>query len=98
MNECIDGNLYIICARNGRVGVYHEEDNSFIISRFKFSSNYLFPEYHWDTGEPYGTAKPLKDLGKSEIAFDSTELLAYLNIKEEEHRGDYEFHTTCIEI
>jgi len=62
MNKCKDGHLYIIDARNADIGVYIAKEKGFKISRFKFKSNFIFIEYHWDTGEPFGTVKPLKKL------------------------------------
>lgn len=36
---------------------------------------FLFEEYHWDTGEPYGTAKPLEELeDMSSLLEDLTKL------------------------
>lgn len=35
----------------------------FIGIRLKFGSKYLFTEYHWDQGPPYGTVQPKEDLG-----------------------------------
>lgn len=50
---------YLIMARNAWFGIWRPEHKSFLISRFKFDENYLFEEYHWDTGAPHGTVKPL---------------------------------------
>lgn len=69
------GYLYRIHARNARYGIWNEEHKSFIISRVKFVDNYLFEEYHWDTGAPYGTARPLEELEKA----PTTDVLEYLN-------------------
>lgn len=63
MNECKDGHLYIIDARNSNLGIYDESKKSFIISRFKICETFLDEEEHWDCGEPYGTAKPLTEIG-----------------------------------
>jgi len=65
MNEMKSGHLYKIMARNASYGIWVSEENGFIISRHKWSENYSFVEYHWDTGAPHGTAKPLEDLGRS---------------------------------
>jgi hypothetical protein len=64
LEKCEDGYLYIISARNARLGVFHEQEKGFVISRFKFSINSLFVEYHWDTGEPYGTVQPIEKIEK----------------------------------
>lgn len=53
-----DGCVYAIICRNAYVGVWREHSQGFIIPRNKFGTWYLFLEYHWDTGAPYGTAKP----------------------------------------
>lgn len=60
MDECVDKGLYIIKARNSDIGIYDKEKKAFIIRRKKFSSIFLYPEDHWDTGEDHGTVKPLK--------------------------------------
>lgn len=54
---------YAIWARNAYVGIWLPNTQGFLISRYKmYPLPYLFVEYHWDTGEPYGTAKPLRPL------------------------------------
>jgi hypothetical protein len=40
---------------NGRDG--------FLGIREKFENRFVDKEFHWDTGAPYGTARPLEDLG-----------------------------------
>lgn len=84
MSECKDGFLYRIKARNAGFGIYSEEEKGFIISRIKFTSNFLFTEYHWDTGAPYGTVKPLEDMGEAPKGMSDTETLEYLNGIEKE--------------
>lgn len=63
--NCQHGFLYHIAARNFCLGVFNESTKSFFGIRYKFGNQYIDDEYHWDTGEPYGTAKPLQLLGKS---------------------------------
>jgi hypothetical protein len=65
IEQCEDGYLYIISARNARLGIFHKEERGFVISRFKFGHNSLFVEYHWDTGEPYGTVQPFEKVEKA---------------------------------
>ena len=84
IEKCKDGWLYKIDARNSNLGIYNAERKTFYISRFKFNDNYLFEEYHWDTGEPYGTAKPLEELEFAGHFNNDNERLAYLNKKIEE--------------
>jgi len=83
IDDLKDGFLYFIYARNSYFGIWKAKNKSFIISRFKFNFNYLFEEYHWDTGEPFGTVKPFKMLEQSSLSdfnnYIEEEILAYLN-------------------
>lgn len=83
-----DGYTYTIDARNASVGIYLKKNKSFLISRIKFSDNYLFEEYHWDTGEPFGTVKPIEEIEKAPFEFEldqriedeqEQQVLKYLN-------------------
>ncbi len=57
------GMAYSIWARQAYVGIWIPEKQGFLLSRYKLRTTpYLFVEYHWDTGEPHGTAKPLRAL------------------------------------
>lgn len=56
--ECRPRWLYRIAARNFRLGVFNAENSGFIGIREKFGSEFLFTEYHWDTGAPFGTVIP----------------------------------------
>lgn len=89
IERCKDSFLYIIQARNSNLGIFNKKDNSFTISRLKFSSNFLFDEFHWDTGEPYGTVKPLKQL---ELTFkmNDDEKLKFLNKRVNELQEEIE--------
>lgn len=60
--ECKHGWRYLLDSRNLRTGVYDQKTRGFTGIRVKFDSVFLFTEYHWDTGVPYGTAKPLQEL------------------------------------
>jgi hypothetical protein len=84
MSECRDGYVYRIAARCGGFGVYNVEKKCFSLSRHKFGSNFIDDEYHWDTGEPHGTVKPLEDYGKFTGLKHEEYLLPYLNVLEEE--------------
>jgi len=88
------GYLYIIHARNGKVGVYrhnpgsrHHSDHEFDLPRTKFGSTFVDQEYDWSSGPPYGTAIPLKEVGPVPEGVD---LLSYLRV--EQHRLESE-HT-----
>jgi hypothetical protein len=60
--DCKPRWLYYIASRNLSMGVYSPDDKGFIGIRTKFGSRFLATEYHWDTGEPYGTAIPYEAL------------------------------------
>ena len=87
MSECEHGYVYRIAARNFRFGVYRATDKSFIGLREKFFDQYLFAEYHWDTGAPFGTVKPLEKLMfyKNDLSEDDDELFRLLEILETKH-------------
>jgi hypothetical protein len=56
--QCEHGKLYRIHSRNLKIGVYNSRTGGFCGLRTKFGSVYVFEEYHWDNGSPYGTVKP----------------------------------------
>jgi hypothetical protein len=91
IDDCKDGWLYIIRARNSYLGVYKKDEEGFTIRRVKFTSVFLFIEYHWDTGEPYGTAKPLKELYQVPpeiLNGPEEEILSYLEKKNEKYQEE----------
>lgn len=97
VDQCIDGHLYIISARNASLGIckkarlfLESEVVSFTISRYKFKSNYLFDELHWDCDDHYGTACPLLDLGPVPEFADEKATLDYLNAKYTEYEAKIE--------
>jgi hypothetical protein len=55
--------VYRIHSRNLSVGVYRAAVKGFIGIRVKFGSHYLFTEYHYDTGAPFGTVRPRAQIG-----------------------------------
>lgn len=64
LGDCVPGAVYRVSSRNLRVAVCSgNADGRFIGIREKFGDRYLFAEYHWDTGAPYGTLSPLEVLG-----------------------------------
>ena len=62
LTACVAGHAYRLASRNLAAGVF-DGATGFIGIRSKFGSRYLFREYHIDTGAPFGTARPLADLG-----------------------------------
>lgn len=61
--DCKKGYLYKLHSRNLDYGVYDGEEG-FIGIREKFGDRYLFTEYHWDQGAPYGTVRPIEEIEK----------------------------------
>lgn len=89
MSDCETGYLYVIHARNARLGIYKgPSEGAFTISRHKFGSNYTFDEYHWDTGTPHGTVEPIKKLCKAPEFKDEAEELAWLNEMTKQYAKD----------
>lgn len=62
ISECIMGRVYKIGSRNLSYGVY-DGNEGFIGIRKKFGRRYLFTEYHWDQGPPFGTVHSQADTG-----------------------------------
>ncbi|MBU2833905.1 hypothetical protein [Acidithiobacillus ferriphilus] len=63
MDALHSGMAYAIWARNAYVGIWMPADQGFLISRYKmYATPRLTLELHWDIGEPFGTAKPLRFL------------------------------------
>lgn len=58
LTECKHGYLYHISSRNLGLGVFNEKTQGFVGIREKFYHEYLFTEYHWDIGAPFGTVNP----------------------------------------
>jgi len=56
--DCKDRYLYKINSRNLSFGVFRAKSKGFLGLRTKFNSTFIFEEYHWDNGPPYGTVKP----------------------------------------
>jgi hypothetical protein len=79
IKDCVVGRVYKIRCRNLSYGVY-DGDGGFIGIRTKFGSRFLFTEYHWDTGAPFGTVSNQEDTG-IDIPED-------INIKDRENSAD----------
>ena len=84
MTECKHRGVYKINCRNLIYGAYDSERQGFIGIREKFGSEYLFTEYHWDAGPPFGTVNPMKYLCQLP---DDIELIEYETVTytREEH-------------
>ena len=67
LDSCKHGYTYRISSRNLSFGVYNEEKQGFVGIRTKFGDRYLFTEYHYDTGAPFGTVCPKEELEKCPI-------------------------------
>ena len=67
ISECKHGYLYFVNMRNGRVGVYNEDQQGFLFIRHKWGHEYSFVEIHWEADKHYGTASPFIEIGESDI-------------------------------
>lgn len=61
--ELKHGGCYRISSRNLILGIYDENAKGYIGIREKFGDEYLFTEFDWDTGPPFGTATPYEFIG-----------------------------------
>jgi hypothetical protein len=61
MTDCIKGKVYRIKCRNLSFGVY-DGNGGFIGIREKMGNVFLFTEFHWDQGPPYGTVHSVEEL------------------------------------
>lgn len=82
LENCVIGDLYKLDSRNLKWGLF-TDNHSFRGMRTKFGEKFLDEEYHYDTGPPYGTAKPIQHIPKEwlvnfNVAFTDAELLKYL--------------------
>jgi hypothetical protein len=85
IEECKHGYLYYIQSRNLSIGVFNKDnDNGLIGVREKFGSRYLFTEFHYDNGPPFGTAKPILELGPVPEGMLVADRMPDLWIKEED--------------
>ena len=88
-DDVVKGRAYVIHARNGGVGVAVRDDDDrlgYRLRRVKFERIYLFTEWDWDEGEPYGTAIPLA-LVEDHPPEDDDVLLEWLEARQDEHQG-----------
>jgi len=96
LEDCKDGYLYEIDARNASYGIFDEKEKGFWINRTGpfGTDNYLFLEEHWDYYED-GTAKPLRKIEKVECFIrneDTGELgpISEWKMMEYLHRYEYD--------
>jgi hypothetical protein len=67
------GHAYRIQSRNLWVGIYNGNpitqgsDGGYVGIREKFGNRYLFTEFDFETGAPFGTATPYEDMGPCPI-------------------------------
>jgi len=92
IKDCRPGYLYHINARNASYGIYKDKESAFEIARTKWPDfdPFLFDEYHYDTGAPYGTVLPIKELEKcpDDILKDDARRLVWIKEKEKEYEPD----------
>jgi hypothetical protein len=88
LEDCKDGYVYFIFARNGHIGIFKKSESTFELSRFKFNENYIYPETHWDADEFFGTVKPIKLIEKAPEFSSEKDKLAYLNNLSKDYEED----------
>jgi hypothetical protein len=83
------GRAYVIHARNGGIGVAVSSRGRLVyrLHREKFGEHFLFDEWDWAEGKPYGTAIPLRLL-EVEPPLDPEALLDWLAERETECREE----------
>lgn len=85
IEEMQEGFAYLIDARNACVGIWESDSKGFTVARCKFGATFLATEYHWDTGAPYGTAKPFECLSEVPSNYSEDQLVIYLTRLEQQH-------------
>jgi hypothetical protein len=87
--DIVVGRAYVIHARNGEVGVAVAEDGhiGYQLRREKGGNHFLFVEWDWTEGPPFGTVIPLS-LIAAEPPTGDPELLAWLAEQENQHRAE----------
>ncbi|TCJ82736.1 hypothetical protein [Cocleimonas flava] len=99
VGELKDFYSYTIWARNAFVGIWVKDENAFLISRYKVGDVPILRwEYHWDIGEPLGTAKPIQIIENCPYELKNTddkaeEICRYLNDLEEKNPVVVGFNT-----
>ena len=86
--------VYRLKSRNLLVGVWDPAKGGFIGVRQKFTSRYLFTEYHWDVSETHGTAQALELLDT--VIPTDLPLVEYLPTVCSEHASPMEFTTPIL--
>ena len=67
LQDCKHGYTYRIDSRNLSIGVFNQQTKGFVGIREKFGNEFLFAEFHWDTGEPFCTVEPQEEIEKCPI-------------------------------
>lgn len=67
LKDCKHGFTYRIHSRNLDIGVFDETTQGFVGIREKFGDKFLFEEFHWDTGAPFGTVSPEEEIEQCPI-------------------------------
>lgn len=67
LEDCKDGHVYRVVARNFTVAVFRKAAAGFVGLRDKGNRYFLFEETHREAGAPFGTVAPLEELGKCPV-------------------------------
>jgi hypothetical protein len=74
MNELISGGLYEIDARNASLGIWIYDQLGFLIRRQKMGDIFLFVEYHYESGSPFGTVRPYVFIEKCPFIMEALQI------------------------
>ncbi len=86
LKDLKDCYLYKIDARNSNYGIWIVKRESFVISRTKFTENYLFEEDYAD-GRDFGTALPSEEIEKS--PFTNEDMYRFMGYNKQQEILDY---------
>lgn len=79
LDRCIDGHLYVLCARNASIGIFDADGSYFHICREKGGKRIAAIELHADIISSTSTAYPLLDIGIAPCFQEPKELVKYLD-------------------
>lgn len=63
LEDCEHRKLYLLDARNLKIGVFDQETQGFVGIRTKFTARFLDTEFHWDAPE-FATCCPMVVIGE----------------------------------
>lgn len=92
MEDLVPYFYYRIHARNSQFGIWLPDQKGFYIRREKFGDYFGFVEYHWDTGPPFGTVRPFKQLENTPFCAEDFEHGDWIHPKGHKYWGEKNYH------